>query len=121
SLSTFAAHAQVSGDISGRISDPTGAVIQGAKITAQDQDNGLTRSTLTDAAGRYELSALPVGQYEIRASKDGFSERVRSGISLVIGQNATVDLTLAVGNVKEQVKVTGEAALVSTSTQDISG
>ena len=57
----------------------------------------------------------------MRASKGGFSERVRSGISLVIGQAATVDFSLAVGNVSQQVKVTGNAALVNATTQDISG
>ncbi len=121
SLYPLAAQAQVSAAISGRVSDSTGAVIQGASVTAKDQDTGLTRSTLTDAAGRYELAALPVGQYEVRAAKNGFSERVRSGISLVIGQNASVDFSLAVGNVSEQVKVTGDAALVNATTQDISG
>ena len=55
------------------------------------------------------------------AIKDGFSERVRSGISLVIGQLATLDLSLVVGSVSEQVKVTGDASLVSPTTQDISG
>jgi hypothetical protein len=75
----------------------------------------------TDSAGRYELTALPVGQYDMSAVKDGFSERIRSGISLVIGRDATVDLSLAVGDVKEQVKVTGDAALVTATTQDISG
>ncbi len=121
SLYPLAAQAQVSAAISGRVSDSTGAVIQGASVTAKDQDTGLTRSTLTDAAGRYELAALPVGQYEVRAAKNGFSERVRSGISLVIGQDANLDLTLAVGNVNQQVKVTGDAALVNATTQNISG
>ena len=120
-LLPMCARAQVSASITGRVTDQTGAVISGAKVTAQNEETGLSRSTLTDAAGRYELPALPVGQYEVRASKHGFSERVRSGISLVIGQDATLDLGLAVGNVTEQVKVTGDAALVNATTQNISG
>jgi hypothetical protein len=121
SLYPFAAHAQVSAAIAGSVSDPTGAVIQGATVIAKNQDTGLTRSTLTNAAGRYELAALPIGQYELRAAKDGFSERVRSGISLVIGRDATVDFSLAVGNLSQQVKVAGDAALVNATTHDISG
>ena len=113
--------AQVSASLTGRITDPTGAVISGATVTAKSQETGLTRSTMTDAAGRYELAALPVGQYDVSAVKDGFSERVRSGISLVIGQDATVDFSLAVGSVNQQLKVTGDAALVNAATQDISG
>ena len=120
-LYSLGAHAQISATISGRVSDPTGAVVPGANVTAKNDDTGLSRSTLTDAAGHYELAALPVGRYELRALKDGFSKQVRSGISLVIGQDATVDLTLAVGNVHQEVKVSGDAALVNASTQNISG
>ncbi len=113
--------AQVSASLSGRVTDPTGAVLAGATVTAKSQETGLTRSTLTDSAGRYELTALPVGQYTVTAIKDGFSERVRSGISLVIGEDATVDLTLAIGSVSQQIKVSGNAALVNATTQNISG
>ncbi len=120
-LCPSAAHAQVSAAISGRVSDSTGAVIQGASVSAKNQETGLSRSTLTDSAGHFELAALPVGQYEVSAVKDGFSERVRSGILLVIGQNATVDLSLAIGNVHQLVKVSGDAALVNATTQNISG
>jgi hypothetical protein len=116
-----AAYAQVAAAVSGRVSDQTGAVISGATVRATNQETGLARSTVTDSAGRYELAALPVGQYDISAVKDGFSERVRSGVSLVVGQDATVDLSLAVGSVNQQVKVAGEAALVNATTQDISG
>jgi hypothetical protein len=91
--------AQVSASLSGRVTDQTGAVISGATVRATNQETGLVRSTQTESAGRYELTALPVGQYEISAVKDGFAERIRSGISLVIGQDATVDLSLAVGEV----------------------
>jgi hypothetical protein len=113
--------AQVAASISGRVPDQTGAVVAGATVSAKNTDTGLTRSTLTDTAGRYELTALPVGQYEVRVKKDGFSEGVRSGVSLVIGRDASVDFSLAVGSVTEQVKVSGDAALVNASTQDISG
>ncbi len=120
-LLPLSSHAQVSASLTGRVTDQTGAVISGATVNAKNQETGLMRSTVTDSAGRYELPALPVGQYDVSAIKDGFSERVRSGISLVIGQDATVDLSLAVGNVNQQVKVTGDAALVNATTQDISG
>jgi hypothetical protein len=115
------ANAQVAASVSGRVTDQTGAVISGATISATSQETGLTRSTLTDSAGRYELTALPVGEYEVRARKDSFSESVRSGVSLVIGRDAPIDFSLSVGSVTEQVKVAGDAALVSVSTQDISG
>ena len=81
----------------------------------------MSRTTTTDQAGRYELVALPVGKFEVHARKDGFAERIRTGIVLVVGQDATVDLSLPVGNVSEQVTVEGDASLVSATTQDISG
>ena len=116
-----AANAQVSAGIAGRVTDQTGAVISGATVTVKNPETGLSRSTLSDNAGRYELAALPVGQYEVQASKAGFSEKVQTGISLVVNQDATINLTLQVGNIRQEVKVESDASLVNPSTQDISG
>ena len=120
-LSALSARAQVSASISGRVTDQTGAVVAGAVVTAKSLDTGASRTTTTDQAGRYELIALSIGQFEVRARKDGFAERVRTGIVLVVGQDATVDLSLPVGNVSQQVTVEGNASLVNATTQDISG
>ncbi len=113
--------AQVSASLSGRVTDQTGATIAGANVTAQNLDTAVTRSTVTDQAGRYELLALPIGRYQIHATKAGFAEQIRTGIQLVVGQDATADLTLQVGKVSEQVKVESNVPVVNTSTQDISG
>ena len=61
------------------------------------------------------------GRYEVRATKQGYAERIRTGVVLVVGQDATADLVLQVGEVKEQVTVTEDAPIVNVSTQDISG
>ncbi|HEY4049926.1 MAG TPA: carboxypeptidase regulatory-like domain-containing protein [Acidobacteriaceae bacterium] len=113
--------AQVSAALSGRVTDPSGAGVPGASVTAKDIDTGVTRATITDQVGRYELPALPIDEYEIRAAKNGFTEQVRSGIHLVLGQDATADLSLQIGKVTEQVKVVADASIVSVTTQDISG
>ena len=55
------------------------------------------RETTSDAAGRYEVASLPVGQYQVRGAKSGFADELRTGIKLVVGQAATVDLELKVG------------------------
>ncbi len=120
-LCTSFASAQVSANLSGIVTDQSGAAISAASVTAHNLDTGLSRSAVTDGAGRYQLLALPVGQYEVRAKKDGFAEGIRTEIRLVIGQDATVDLSLRVGKVSEKVLVTGDAPLVSVTTQDISG
>ena len=112
---------QVTANLSGRVTDQTGAAITGAAVTAKNVGTGLTRNTITDQAGRYQLVALPIGSYELRASKSGFAEEVRSGIVLLVGQDATADMSLQVGKVNEQVKVTSDVPIVNTTTQDISG
>ena len=69
----------------------------------------------------YELLALPIGRYELTASKAGFAEDVRTGVQLVVGQDATADFSLKVGQVTEQVKVEASVSLVNATSQDISG
>ena len=112
---------QVSATLSGRVTDQTGAAVTGASVTATSIDTGLSRSTITDQAGRYQMAALPIGRYELRASKTGFAEQIRTGILLVVGQDATADMSLQVGKVSEQVKVVANVPVVNASTQDISG
>src|ERR1700676_931929 len=114
-------HAQVSASITGVITDTSGARIPSAAITVKNVETGASRGTVSGEAGRYQVLALPVGEYEIRVSKTGFQEQIRSGVHLAVGQEASVDLTLRVGEVKEQVSVEGEAPIVNTTTRDISG
>jgi hypothetical protein len=113
--------AQVSASLSGRVTDQTGAAVSGASVTAINLDTGIARTAVTNQSGRYELLALPIGQYEMRAKKDGFAEEVRTGILLVVGQDATADLSLKVGQVTEQVKVVADVSMVNATTQDITG
>jgi hypothetical protein len=113
--------AQVSANLSGVIVDPTGAAVSAATVTANSLDTGISRSALTDQSGRYRFYALPVGLYEVRVKKEGFAVGIRSGIRLAVGQDASADLSLRVGRVNEQVKVTEDAPVVNLTTQDISG
>src|SRR5579862_6061889 len=119
-LAPFSA-AQVSATLSGVVTDPSGAAVVGARVAAKSLDTGVSRTALTDPSGRYRFFSLPVGLYEVRVTKEGFAEVIRSGISLAVGQDASVDVSLRVGQVTEQVKVTEDAPVVSLTTQDISG
>jgi len=114
-------YAQTSASISGTVTDSSGAAVAGATVTVQDVNTSFTRSTSTDAAGRYEVLALPVGEYEVRAEKPGFEKEVRRGVRLAVNQAATADLQLQVGEVSQQVTVNADAPPVSTTTGDISG
>ncbi|HXH67805.1 MAG TPA: carboxypeptidase-like regulatory domain-containing protein [Candidatus Limnocylindrales bacterium] len=116
-----AARAQVWASIHGVVTDASGAPIGLATVQTKNLETAAVRASFTDDAGRYLVLALPVGRYEVRVSKTGFQEAVQSGISLVVGQEASVDLRLQVSTVKAEVKVTGDAAIVSVTTRDISG
>src|ERR1700690_24833 len=120
-LWSSSAFAQVSATLSGIVMDPSGAAVVGAEVTAKEVDTGITRTTTANDAGRYDLFELPVGLYEVHVRKQGFSEEVRTGIQLVVGQEAIVNVALRLGQVEEQVTVNENAPIVSTTTSDISG
>ena len=118
---TALASAQVSAILSGTVADPSGAAVSPATVTARNEDTGATRSTMTDAEGRYQFFFLPVGNYRILCKKDGFSEEVRTGVRLVVGQTASVDMHLRVGESSQQVTVNGDAPQVGVNTADVAG
>src|SRR5437870_1902573 len=109
------------GTISGRVEDQSGAVLPGAGITVKNVDTGLVRTLFTDEAGRYYAANLSLGQYEVRAELPGFSAGVRSGIHLTVGREAVVDFQLQVGQISENITVTGEAPLIQLTTASTEG
>lgn len=115
------AFAQVSANIEGMVTDSSGALIPSAAVSAKNVETGAIRNSTTDHFGRYLLLSLPIGEYEVRATKTGFQDAIRTGVDLVVGQDADVDLRLQIGSVKAEIAVKGDAPLVSTTTQDISG
>src|SRR5213596_3365850 len=121
-LSTCLSFAQTStATILGVVRDASGALIPGVSITVKHTESGLTRTAISSERGGYNLPLLPVGPYEVSAMIPGFKQQVRSGINLVVGQQAVVDLTLEVGANAEQVTVSEEAPLVNTTTSSTSG
>src|SRR5215470_13003860 len=102
-----------SGAISGFVRDTSGAVIPGVSVTVKHVDSGLTRTVVSSETGSYAIQVLPVGPYELTTDLAGFKQQVRRGITLVVGQEAVVNLTLEVGAVAEKVEVTEEAPLVN--------
>jgi len=115
------ARAQVSASIKGIVTDPSGAAVPRAAVTAKNTETGAERSSETDDAGRYQIVWLAVGQYQVTVTKPGLEDAIRSGIRLVVGQEASVDLKLQVSAVKAEVRVSEDAPVVSTTTKDISG
>lgn len=103
-------------NVLGVVTDDSGAVVPGANVVATNTQTGASRAAVTDTAGRYRLPGLQVGEYRVDASFAGFKTVTRSGITLVIGQDAVVDIALQVGAVTEMVEVTGEVPLLETTT-----
>jgi hypothetical protein len=112
---------QVAASISGIVADSSGGPVGSAAVTAKNTETGAVRMATTDNAGRYQSVSLAIGPYEVSVRKSGFQEAIRSGIRLVVGQEAIVDLTLQVSAVTAEVRVSEDAPLVSPTTQDISG
>src|SRR2546428_1995095 len=107
--------------ILGVVKDASGALVPGVSITIKHTESGLTRTVISNERSGYNVPLLPVGAYQITTTMPGFKQAVRSGVNLVVGQEAVVDLTLEVGANAEQVTVTEEAPLVNTTTSSTSG
>ncbi|PYS15793.1 MAG: TonB-dependent receptor [Acidobacteria bacterium] len=107
--------------IVGVVKDASGALIPGVSITVKHTDTGQTRTAISSDSGGYNVALLPVGAYEITTTMPGFKQQVRTGINLVIGQQAVIDLTLEVGGAAEQITISEEAPLVNTTLSSTSG
>ncbi|HTV56765.1 MAG TPA: carboxypeptidase regulatory-like domain-containing protein [Terriglobia bacterium] len=117
-LTALGAYGAITGSISGRVTDPSGAVIPGTQVTAVDTGTAVQHATRTDASGFYSFPDLPIGVYEVLVRHQGFKLFRVTG--LVINANAAlrVDATLQIGATTESVTVTSAALHVeTTSTQ----
>lgn len=119
---TFPSVAQTtSATISGEVTDPNGAAVTAAKITATNVNTNLTRTGTTDSDGRFVILALPLGNYDVQAEQQGFSRELRRGILLTVGRDAVVNFELKVGAVTDEVVITGDASQVNVTSSEISG
>src|SRR5438094_119840 len=115
-LATIPGFAQLpTGTILGVVKDTSGAVIPGASLTIINIDTSLTRFGSSSEDGSYRFPALPVGRYRIEVMKEGFSALTRTGITLEVAQEATIELVLEVGSPAQSVTVAEEVPLVQTT------
>ena len=106
---------ETTGSIRGTVLDPSGGIIQGASVSATQDETGLVRNSTTDARGSYVFVALPVGHYRLEAEASGFQRFAQRGITLDVNQNATVTIQVAVGTVTQQTEVRANVPLVETT------
>ncbi|HXX15801.1 MAG TPA: carboxypeptidase regulatory-like domain-containing protein [Candidatus Eremiobacteraceae bacterium] len=109
----------ISGSIRGTVTDGTGAVVTGAKITVTSAETGLQRSVTSNAEGAYVLLELPVGHYRLETEAAGFKKYLQDGISLDVNQQATVAIRLAVGTATQQIEVTSNAQMIETTSTNL--
>ena len=112
---TVAGAQTIGATLLGTVMDEQGAVLPGVTITVTNTETGWNRVIVTNERGSYRAAALPPGKYEMKVEIAGFNREVRSGMTVTIGQEATINFTLKVSSVQETVTVTGEVPLVETT------
>lgn len=120
SLSWAALWAQApTGQITGSVTDPSGAIIVGAEVTAANEATNVRRTTTTNEDGLFNLPALPPGVYSIQVDAKGFPKQVRERFELQVGQVARIDVAMQIGNVAETVQVAAQAPILQTETTEL--
>jgi Carboxypeptidase regulatory-like domain len=112
-------HAQGLGSIIGRITDPSGAAVANAKVTAVQASRGFSRTAATDTQGLYVIPSLPPSNYNLTIEAEGFSTLKQSDVALLADQTLTVNLALRLGTNTEVVTVAGDAIQVDTATSTL--
>src|SRR4029077_13844126 len=112
SLSAFA---QVqNGQITGTVTDPSGAAIANAKVTVTNPATNLNVSATTNASGNYTVKELPIGNYKVVTEASGFKTVSNADVVVNAGTITHVDSKMTMGQAREIVEVTGSAAIVNT-------
>src|SRR6476646_6726810 len=115
------AHAQVSGaTLSGTVTDSSGAVIPMARVSIRAVGTGATREVVTDSAGFYAAPNLQPGVYQVTVTAEGFRTALQTGITLTVGAQQSLSITMQVGLVNQTVEVTTDAPNVQLTSSTIS-
>ena len=118
-LLAIPAQAQVAAELSGTVTDSTGASIPNVKVVATNAESGFVRETVSNATGSYVMTLLPPGNYNVSAEGAGFRRLVRSGITLQVSQRATLNLMLEVGQLTQTMEVTAAAPLLDSQSSSL--
>ena len=110
---------EVTASITGTVTDPSGAAVAGANVTATSQERGVTFTAVTNDSGLYRVSQLPVGTYALKVEKSGFALASHPPFVLTLNQVARIDITMKVGQASETVEVSGAAPVMETETTQV--
>jgi hypothetical protein len=115
-LLTISVQGQSTASIEGLITDQHGALIRGAEITATDPLIAVTRAVVTDSSGRYQIVALPIGDYRLEVRASGFQTGIVERVRLEVGRRSTQDFQLRVSDISGSVSITESGDLLERST-----
>ena len=110
---------EVTASITGTVTDPSGAALPGATVTATSQERGESYTAVTNDVGLYRISQLPAGTYALKIEKTGFALASHPAFVLAVNQVARVDIAMKVGQTSETVEVTGAAPILETDTTQV--
>ena len=105
--------------ITGRLSDSSGAVIPGARVGVTNEKTGIGRETVSNNEGYYTIPLLPPGEYRVSVRKEGFKPLVQVNVVLNVEQVARLDFTMQPGELSETVTITSDAPLMNTETSSV--
>lgn len=114
---TMALAQNPTGQISGRVTDSSGAVLPGVDVTVTQTSTGLVRTVVTNESGQYNVPSLPLGPYRVEAALSGFRTFVRTDIVIQVNANLTVDATLSLGDINETIMVTASPSAIAVETR----
>jgi hypothetical protein len=109
-----AAAQQATAQVTGKVHDPSGAIVVGAKLTLTNSQTGVSKTTISNKDGDYLFTLVPIGTYDLSVTQKGFQRYEQKGITLDINQNAKVDVPLTVGSTSETIEVSANATQVDT-------
>jgi hypothetical protein len=111
----------VTGTITGLVTDPSGAVISSAAVTATNSDTGFSRSGVSNQQGQYEIPLVPIGTYAITVTSPGYGAYEQHGIQVSLDSASVVDAHLNIGSSAQTVSVTADASILNTENFDVAG
>jgi hypothetical protein len=109
-----------SANLDGTVTDQSHASVPGAHVVVTNLDTDAMTETRADQRGTYTMRSLPPGHYKVTTTSQGFTESVQTGITLTVGQNATLPVVLKVGSTSESVTVNASADLINSTTSELS-
>ena len=113
-FSVFAQSQALNGQIEGTVADANGAVVPNAVVTAKNTDNGTERKVSANESGFYRIPLLPLGAYQVTVEVAGFKKFLQNGITLSVGQTATINVSLQTGGATETVTIEANSPIADT-------